>query len=82
MAIKKQVTYKVTCEGPCKQTTTVDKIPPLWNRLKIVEAVQVIGHPAQYLVSTLCEKCTTDAIRILKANGFTLMRVNAPEEEK
>lgn len=84
MAIKKKVTYEIQCEGPCGQVLPreVDKPPAEWSRIKFMPVRQVIGHPLEYIVTTLCFTCAGRAVQLLKANGYKFTVISANEQKK
>lgn len=82
MAIEKQVSYEIECDGPCKRKVSLSKPPDDWSRLKIVNAVQQPGAPAKYYVSCLCFECKMKSINILQAAGFKITSVNGQRNEE
>lgn len=71
MAITKQTTFTLVCEGPCKQKVEgVTEIPSTWARVKIWKADQHLGRPAEYKVTTVCGNCARTAFQVLSLAGF------------
>jgi len=81
MAITKQVTYDLDCEGPCKRKIS-KSIPKDWARLKILPAIQQPGRPAHYYVSCLCFDCQMKAIKLLQTAGYKISFVEGKDEQR